>query len=124
MNCVITNLLAMLLVYPLILPTATEAQTTAASSPNFYALTQTQSQPTVDRIDPFELTYLAYQGNLKDQGIPSYGALIDAISFGKITAQKVMLAAVRANRLPAETLADRHYRAALQTQLDNLIVLD
>jgi hypothetical protein len=124
MNRVIANVLTTLLIYPLILPTAIASQTTATTRANFYVHTPMLSQAVTEQISPFDLTYLAYQGNLKDQGIPSYGALIDAIAFGRVTAQKVMEAAVRANRLPEQTLTDRNYRSALQTQLYNLIVID
>jgi hypothetical protein len=124
MNRVIANVLTTLLISPLILPTVIEAQTTGATPANFHAQARVPSQAVTEQISPFDLTYLAYQGNLKDQGIPSYGALIDAIAFGKVTAQKVMQAAVRANRLPEQTLTDSNYRSALQTQLYNLIVTD
>jgi hypothetical protein len=117
MSRIITNLLTILLISPLILPTTIEAQPTNASPIN-------ASNQNRDRISPFDLTYLAYQGNLKDRGIPSYGALIDAIAFGRVTAQKVMQAAVRANLLPEQTLSDSSYRSALQTQLYNLVVTD
>ncbi len=124
MNRVIANVLTTLFIYPLILPPAIATQTTATTRPNHYTQAPILSQAVTEPISPFELTYLAYQGNLKDQGIPSYGALIDAIAFGRVTAQKVMQAAVRANRLPEQTLTDRNYRSALQTQLNNLVVVD
>jgi hypothetical protein len=117
MKQIITAILTTSLVYPTL-------QTTAIATPaNLYTQTQISTK-TVEQISPFDLAFVAYQGNLKHQGIPSYGALIDAISFGKVTAQKVMQAAVNDNRLPAEILTDRSYRSALQTQLYNLITID
>jgi hypothetical protein len=122
MNHVITNVLITLLLSPWHMSPAIGAP--AHPRVNLSAQTRMPSQAVVERISPFDLTHLAYQGNLKDQGIPGYGALIDAISFGRVTAQTVMQAAVRANRLPAETLTDRSYRSALQAQLYNLITID
>lgn len=53
------------------------------------------------------ITFLAYQGCLEDRGIPSDGDLRNAIASGTITAQDIMQAAVKANRLSDQTLGDR-----------------
>ena len=122
MERAISILIATLLIGNVSLPTATDAQTTSAVSTSIDSHTQANSQLAATQPSPFDLTYLAYQGGLKDQGIPSYGALIDAIAYGRVTAQKLMQAAVRANRLPESTLTDRGYRSALQLQLNGLLV--
>ncbi len=115
----ISTLLITLLISSVILPTMADAQATGGTQPSVDS--SANNQPTAKQLSPFELAFLAYQGNLKPQGIPSYGALLDAIAFRSVTAQQVMQAAVRANELPAQTLTDRGYRFALQSQLDGLI---
>lgn len=111
----ISTLLTTLLLCAAILPAAAQAQTTKAAptSLNPYAA----NQPSANQLMPFNLAYLAYQGYLKDQGIPSNGALIDAIASRTITAQDIIQAAVKANRLPEQTLSDQGYRHNLEDQL-------
>lgn len=55
-----------------------------------------------------------------DGYLPDYGTLLNAIAAGTVTAQDVMQAAVKANRLPKQTLSDRGYRWALSGELDGL----
>ena len=111
----ISTLLTTLLLSAAILPAAAQSKT-APTSLNPYAA----NQPSANQLKPFNLAYLAYQGFLKDQGIPSNSALIDAIAFGRITAQDIIQAAVKANRLPEQTLSDRGYRHNLEDQLQGL----
>ena len=113
----ISVLITSLLLSGALLPTAVEAQTSEPPRGSNAAVVNPLS---VTPISPFNLTYLAYQGYLKDQGIPDNGALINAIADGKITAQDVMQAAVNANRLPASTLTDSGYRHDLEDQLNGL----
>jgi hypothetical protein len=118
MNRSISTLLTTLLCSAALLPTASYAQTagTAQTSLNPYVA----SQPAPNQLNPFNLTFLAYQGYLKDQGIPSNGAFINAIASGKVTAQDLMQAAVKANRLPEQTLTNPGYRSALEAQMNGL----
>lgn len=99
------------------LPAMAQTQTTKAApiTLNFSTANQSANQP-----NPFSLAYLAYQGYLEEQGIPSNGALSDAIASGTVTAQDLMQAAVKANRLPEKTLNDQSYRSALEAQLQGL----
>ncbi|MEH2157307.1 hypothetical protein [Nostoc sp.] len=108
----ISTMLTTLLLCAAILPAAAQSQT-ALTSLNPYAANQHRA----NQIRPFNLAYLAYQGYLKDQGIPSNDVLIDAIASGTITAQDIIQAAVKANRLPEQTLNDRGYRHNLEDQL-------
>ena len=108
----ISGLLTTLLLFAAILPAAAQAQT-ALTSLNPYAA----NQPKANQIRPFNLADLAYQGYLKDQGIPSNGALMSAIASGTITAQDIIQAAVKANRLPEQTLNDQGYRHNFEDQL-------
>nr|WP_322714236.1 hypothetical protein [Nostoc sp. ChiSLP03a]MDZ8215464.1 hypothetical protein [Nostoc sp. ChiSLP03a] len=107
----ISVLLTTLLLSATILPAA-QAQSTPTSL-NPYAA----NQPFGNQLKPFNLAYLAYQGYLKDQGIPSNGALMSAIASGTIAAQDIIQAAVKANRLPEQALSDRAYRHNLENQL-------
>ncbi|MEH2110815.1 hypothetical protein [Nostoc sp.] len=107
----ISTMLTTLLLCAAILPAAAQSQT-APISLNPYAANQHRAQ-----IRPFNLVTLAYQGYLKDQGIPSNGVLMSAIASGTITAQDIIQAAVKANRLPEQTLSDQGYRHNLEDQL-------
>jgi hypothetical protein len=110
----ISTLLATLLLSAAFLPAAAQAQTTEAvpTSLNPYV-----AKPSAEQLSPFDLAYLGYQGYLKDQGVPEASALIDAIDSGKITAQDMIQAAVKANRLSEQMLSDQGYRHHLEAQL-------
>jgi hypothetical protein len=81
---------------------------------------RTYAQTTTSQITPFNLTYIAYQGYFKNQGISSAGGLIDAIVSKKIVAQDLIRAAVKTNQLPVQTLADRDYISNLENQMKEL----
>jgi hypothetical protein len=68
-------------------------------------------------VQPFNTAFLAYQGYLKEQGIPSAGALVFAYQTGNLTANDVVQAAVKANKLPTEVLNDQSYLSAVDSQL-------
>ncbi len=111
----ISTLLTTLLLSAAILPAAAHAQDTKTSPTSLNPYVANQSS--TNQLSPFNLAYLAYHGYLKDQDIPDSGALIDALVSGTITAQDVMQAAVKANRLSEQTLNDSGYRSALEGQL-------
>ncbi|MBN3897957.1 MAG: hypothetical protein HWQ41_22615 [Nostoc sp. NOS(2021)] len=71
----------------------------------------------VSYLKPFDAAFLAYQGNLKAQGIPSGSTLISQYQTGNLTALDVVKAAVNAKKLPAEALNDRGYLNAVESQL-------
>lgn len=73
------------------------------------------------QINPFNLAGQAYRGYFKDQGIPSYSTLIQQYESGRITAKDLVESAIKANRLPPETLADRNYISAVDAQLADLV---
>jgi hypothetical protein len=104
-----------------ILPTTVQAQTTSETSTSLNS--DSTHLPSVNyRPSPFNLANLAYRGYFKDQGIPSAGGLISALEFGTVTAQDIMQAAIRANKLPDQTLSDQGYRHNLENQLQALAV--
>ena len=71
----------------------------------------------VSYLKPFDAAFLAYQGNLKTQGIPSGSALVSQYQIGNLTALDVVKAAVNAKKLPAQALNDRGYLNAVDSQL-------
>jgi hypothetical protein len=81
----------------------------------------TQQVALADELSPFTLAYLAYQGYFKDQKIPSAGALLSAIASDQITAQNLIQAAVKGDRLPESKLQDQSYRHNLEDQLKSLV---
>jgi hypothetical protein len=106
MRTSILTLTTILLLSGVVWPTVARAQTIAlADSPN---------TSMTDQLSPFNLAFLAYQGYLENRGITSDGDLRNAIASGTITAQDVMQAAVKANRLSKQTLGDRGYRNNLE----------
>jgi hypothetical protein len=72
-------------------------------------------------VTPYNLVFLAYQGFLSSEGIPSAMGLIRAYRQQEISAQELTQAAVKMNRLPATALQDKGFLADVKTQLDNLI---
>ncbi|MEH2049829.1 hypothetical protein [Nostoc sp.] len=71
----------------------------------------------VSYIQPFNLVNLAYQGGFKEQGVPSGGTLIYEGRRGNITAQDLVKAAIKANKLPAQVLNNQDYISAVGLQL-------
>ncbi|WP_138505457.1 hypothetical protein [Nostoc sp. PA-18-2419] len=69
---------------------------------------------------PFNIVFLAYQGYLKGQGIPSMGNLLYQYQIGKVTAKDVVEAGIKANKLPAEVINDEYYLSAVELQLSSL----
>ncbi|MBD2730800.1 hypothetical protein H6G96_31900 [Nostoc sp. FACHB-892] len=76
----------------------------------------------VSYLKPFNAAFLAYQGNLKAQGIPSGSALVSQYQTGKLTALDVVKAAVNAKKLPAQALNDTAYLNAVESQLTSFII--
>ncbi|MBN3959224.1 hypothetical protein [Nostoc sp. NMS8] len=71
-------------------------------------------------LQPFNIAFLAYQGYLKEQGIPSGGTLLFKYQTGNLTAKDVVQAAVKANKLPAQVLNDSSYVNAVELQLTSM----
>ncbi|MBW4510644.1 MAG: hypothetical protein KME64_29630 [Scytonematopsis contorta HA4267-MV1] len=75
------------------------------------------SNNTSRNLTPFHLVFLGYQGYLKNQGIPSYGALISAHQLMNIHGRDLVKAGIEARLLPADTLTNQEYVHAVDTQL-------
>jgi len=72
------------------------------------------------KISPFNLVERAYQGGLKDSGIPGYGALLNAYKAGKIAPEDLVRAGIVQGRLTAADLYDQRYLTAVESQLKDL----
>jgi len=79
----------------------------------------TQSQ-VFHQLSPFSLAHMAYQGWFKREDVPAAGRLIRDYRIGEITALDIAEAAVKTNRLSAETLQDSHYLVSLDHQLKGI----
>ncbi|MGI0494563.1 hypothetical protein ACN4EG_22490 [Alkalinema pantanalense CENA528] len=73
------------------------------------------------QLNPADVASLAYQGLLKDQGIPSYAALSNAYSGGSLTAKDVINAAIAAQRISSSALQDSAFVSAVDSQLGHLL---
>ncbi|MEH2463948.1 hypothetical protein [Nostoc sp.] len=74
----------------------------------------------VSYLQPFNLVNFAYQGGLKQHGIPSGEALIFKTQNRNIIAKDLVKAAVNANKLPSQVLNDQNYLSAVNLQLKAL----
>ncbi|MCU0548997.1 MAG: hypothetical protein MUC48_06580 [Leptolyngbya sp. Prado105] len=89
------------------------------------ALTQLPSlaqspSPSSSRLSPYDVIFLAYQGQFREQGIRGYGAFIEQCYQGQLSAKKIVEAAIKANRLPADALNDSAYLKAIDSNLVSL----
>ncbi|MCC5667170.1 hypothetical protein LC653_25590 [Nostoc sp. CHAB 5784] len=74
----------------------------------------------VSYLQPFNLVTFAYQGGLKQHGIPSGETLIFKTQNRKIIAKDLVKAAVNADKLPSQLLNDQNYLSAVNLQLNAL----
>lgn len=80
-----------------------------------------KADPTsANQASAFEVTTLAYQGRLADNGIPGYGSLEVGVQSGNIVAEDVVRAAIDAGRLTATALDNEEFVTAVDHQLHNL----
>ncbi|MBG1244039.1 hypothetical protein [Nostoc sp. NZL] len=74
----------------------------------------------VNYLQPFNLVTFAYQGGLKQHGIPSGGELVVETLNRNIIAKDLVKAAVNADKLPSQVLNDQNYLSAVNFQLNAL----
>ncbi|MEA5625343.1 hypothetical protein [Nostoc sp. UHCC 0251] len=74
----------------------------------------------VNYLQPFNLVTFAYQGGLKQHGIPSGGELVFKTLNRNIIAKDLVKAAVNADKLPSQVLSDQNYLSAVNLQLNAL----
>lgn len=112
MKGLILGSLSLLFLSAVSVPVA-QAQTQAVNS----ATSRTAVLEPSYQLTPFELVTMANQGYFREQGIPSYMGLVSAHRMGKIRAEELVEAAIRANRLSAQISRDRGYLSAVEAQL-------
>lgn len=71
------------------------------------------SEPTRYNPTPFDVSFLAYRGYFKDQGIGSYNRFCHQFRFGKIDGKIITRAAVTSGRLE-ESQADRSFENSVK----------
>ncbi|MBE9178330.1 hypothetical protein IQ268_06980 [Oculatella sp. LEGE 06141] len=74
----------------------------------------------VAQVTPFTLVRLAYQGYLATEGIPTAGGLISQYTTRAVTAEDLVQAAIRTNRLSASVDGDEAYLRAVDNYLIDL----
>ncbi|MEH1930090.1 hypothetical protein [Nostoc sp.] len=74
----------------------------------------------VSYLQPFNLVNFAYQGGLKQHGIPSGETLVFQTQNRNIIAKDLVKAAVNADKLPSQALNDQNYLTAVNFQLNAL----
>jgi putative effector of murein hydrolase len=70
-------------------------------------------------LNPASLVALANQGYFQAEGIPSNTLLVSEYRLGRVTAQDLVNAAVKTNRLPADVV-NEGYINAVDTHLQNI----
>lgn len=103
MKRLIIGSLSFLVFFPVTAPPV-EAQTQA-----IYSAPSNRTSETVKKLTPFELVTMAQQGLFTEQGIPRSSDLISAHHTGKLSAEQLVQAAIRANKLSPQFLKDRNY---------------
>jgi hypothetical protein len=71
-------------------------------------------------VTPFNLVFLAFQGFFMGEGIPSAQSLTDGYRDGAIAPESLVKAAIKMNRLPADSIQDKAYLEKVKSQLDLL----
>lgn len=71
-------------------------------------------------LDAFDLAYFAYQGNLMDEGIPSYLDLVASVDSGQIQAEDLVQAAIESGELSASAMNDDSFEQEVSEILSSL----
>lgn len=79
-----------------------------------------RNSTSISYLQPFNLVTFAYQGGLKQHGIPSGETLIFKTQNRNIIAKDLVKAAVNADKLPSQVLNDQNYLSAVTLQLNAL----
>ena len=79
-------------------------------------LTKT-STASINRITPFALVSGAYQGRLRNQGVPGSANFLAKVRSNKITAETLVEAAIANRRLEADAISDQKYLSTVDSLL-------
>ncbi|OKH37370.1 hypothetical protein NIES2119_14080 [[Phormidium ambiguum] IAM M-71] len=114
MKRLIIGSLSLVFLSSLSVPVA-QAQTQAINSETYRT-----TGSSVYQITPFELVSMANQGYFQEQGIPGYLQLVSAHQMGRLSAEQLVAAAIRANKLSPQIASDKGYLSAVEAQLQRL----
>jgi hypothetical protein len=106
-----------------LVPGIAGAQTATNNSSETIAINSNNlstSFTSVNYFQPFNLVTFAYQGGLKQHGIPSGETLVFETQNRNIIANDLVKAAVNADKLPSKVLNDQNYLSAVNLQLNAL----
>jgi hypothetical protein len=93
----------------------TASETIAINSNNLPS-----NSTSANSLQPFNLVSFAYQGGLKQHGIPSGETLVFETQNRNIIAKDLVKAAVNADKLPSQVLSDQNYLSAVNLELNAL----
>jgi len=114
MKHLIIGSLSLVFLSSLSVPVA-QAQTQAINSETY----RTTVNP-VYQLTPFELVSMANQGYFREQGIPGYVELVSAHRMGRLGAEQLVEAAIRAKKLAPQIASDKGYLSAVEAHLQRL----
>ncbi|QKQ73212.1 hypothetical protein [Nostoc sp. TCL240-02] len=106
-----------------LVPGIAVAQTTTNNNSETIAINSNNlpvNSITVNYLQPFDLVTFAYQGGLKQHGIPSGEMLVFETQNRNIIANDLVKAAINADKLPSKVLNDQNYLSAVNLQLNAL----
>jgi hypothetical protein len=101
-------------------PTAAQAEPQAEIAMSAKTATVLTNSAANNKITPFALVSLAYQGEYRTQGIPGFSSLQSAISTKKVTAKDLVEAAIEIKQLSPDISTNRAYINAVDLQLSNI----
>lgn len=99
---------------------STSVTTDTKDQPTKVTVNLISNSTTTSYLQPFNLVSLAYQGGLKQQGIPSGTTLVSEHQKRNIVAVDLVKAAISANKLPLQVLNDQNYLNAVKSQFTSL----
>ena len=111
------RLIATSLSVMLLFASATDSAKAQTRPGNEVSLNPTLQNKTSRRLAAFNLVSLAYQGYLKEQGIPSYGNFISEYNQRIFFAKDIVAAGVQAHLLPDDTLMNQEYINEVYSQM-------
>lgn len=103
--------------FSLLVASAIAAPAIRAQENLYHASEQRHAATAVNQITPFNLAYLAYRGELRNQGIPGYSGLVSAYQDGRVSAESLVQTAITTNLLSENALNDEGYINAVDAQL-------
>ncbi len=83
-------------------------------------MTSNTTMNNMGNITPFNLVHSSYQGQFKQQGIPSYSGLLTATKSGEVDAESLVKVAIDQGRLDPSYMENSSYLSHVQFILEHL----